>query len=222
MAVNCHGLANRSDHSTHTFRIDRNTMARTTKTTVKKKANSKRATSAKSTSTKSAPRKSRPAAQKAKSGRATEIERRWATYLKQRTMLEEVVKAVSMAEEALAKFRDDERELRDSFNSSKMTLEQLLEVQSATSAEQGARDEAAPEVLADDATEAPFDGPSSEVLTDGPTQAPFDGPSSEVLTDGPTEAAFDGPSESGTPTIRSLDSVPFLGPIEPADKARLS
>jgi hypothetical protein len=120
-------------------------------------------------------------------------------------MLEEVVKAVSMAEEALAKFRDDERELRDSFNSSKMTLEQLLEVQSATSAEQEARDEAAPEVLADDATEAPFDGPSSEVLTDGPT-----------------EAAFDGPSESGTPTIRSLDSVPFLGPIEPADKAPLS
>jgi len=86
-------------------------MAKSTKAASKAKRQSK------SNVKKSSSRKPTGTAQKpkAKAPRGTELERRWANYYKQRTMLEEVVQAVNAAEVALEKFREEERSLRAQF-----------------------------------------------------------------------------------------------------------
>jgi len=65
-------------------------------------------------------------------GQATEVERRWAGYLEQRTNLEEAVAAVQEAAEALAAARQVEAERRKQFDAEKRALEQLLEVEAAS------------------------------------------------------------------------------------------
>jgi hypothetical protein len=66
------------------------------------------------------------------SGQATEVERRWADYLEQRTALEESVAAVQAASEALSSARQIEAERRKQFDEQKRALEQLLEVEAAS------------------------------------------------------------------------------------------
>jgi len=99
--------------------------------------------------TKNAPPKKKPTATKGKSPARTapkagkrapkrkgntEVERRWADYLSQRTSLEQAVTAVRAAEEELSSAREIERARRKEFDTCKESLEQLLEVESATAA----------------------------------------------------------------------------------------
>ena len=83
--------------------------------------------------------KSKPAKRKGKGKRGTEVERRWSTYLDQRSGLEEAVEAVRVAQESLAEAREEERKVRGAFDSAKEALEQLLEVEPAASARSQSR-----------------------------------------------------------------------------------
>jgi hypothetical protein len=105
-------------------------MARTNK--APKAPANKAVKSQSSTTVKPKQRKANSAAQKARPSRGSEVERRWAAYLKERIMLEDAVKAVRLAEQTLTKVREQERQLRKSFEESKTTLEPLLDVENAT------------------------------------------------------------------------------------------
>ena len=107
-------------------------MARKTKARTRSASARKPAT--RNSKTKKAPAKKAPAKKPARKGvgkHGTEVEKRWADYLEQRTALEEAVTAVQAAAQELASARQIETEKRREFDECKRTLEQLLEVDPA-------------------------------------------------------------------------------------------